>query len=374
MKLEIKKRVFGLDVLRALAITFVLVSHCTFLIYPEETYVWLNLIRLMGAVGVDLFFILSGYLIGGILLKLIESNKFTYLELIKFWKRRWFRTLPNYFLVLVLNILITLLIRNSLPDAIGNYFVFLQNFISPHPDYFTEAWSLSIEEYAYLGLPLLFYLVMALFKTTERKKLFIRTTIIVVLLLYLFKINYYMSVEVESYAYWSATFRKVVIYRLDSIYLGFIVVYLIKEYNTWIKRYTVLLALIGLILFLSIHISILVFNLMPNTHLGFYSFLYLQLLGLSLALVFPFCIQINYNGLIKGVVEFTSTRSYAIYLVNYSLILLHLQMVFEVSSMSVVNKIILVVVFLVISILISNAIYVYFENPILKYRDRKIPK
>ncbi len=63
------KRNFGLDLLRAIAISLVLISHCTYLLFPENESLLITFVRTLGAIGVDLFFVLSGYLIGGILLK-----------------------------------------------------------------------------------------------------------------------------------------------------------------------------------------------------------------------------------------------------------------------------------------------------------------
>ena len=81
-----KHKIFGLDVLRAIAILLVVVSHTTYLLFPNTEHVILTLIRAMGAVGVDLFFVLSGFLIGGILLKMIKKNQTKFSDFALFWK------------------------------------------------------------------------------------------------------------------------------------------------------------------------------------------------------------------------------------------------------------------------------------------------
>ena len=153
-------RLLGLDFLRAIAISLVLISHCTFLLFPDTTTQFIDLIRIMGAIGVDLFFVLSGYLIGGILIKFWDEDIPKWTTLFKFWKRRWLRTLPNYFLILILNVLIAFIIGLSLPKSVLLYTLFLQNFVVDHPDFFTEAWSLSVEEFAYLLLPFILFLIV----------------------------------------------------------------------------------------------------------------------------------------------------------------------------------------------------------------------
>lgn len=73
MNLPHSKRIFGLDFIRALAISLVVISHASLLIFPKSEHEVLIFIKTLGAVGVDLFFVLSGFLIGGIILKLIEE-------------------------------------------------------------------------------------------------------------------------------------------------------------------------------------------------------------------------------------------------------------------------------------------------------------
>ncbi|MFA5298283.1 MAG: acyltransferase [Lutibacter sp.] len=172
MSLTRINRVFGLDLIRSIAIGLVVMSHATLLVFPNSKNPIFIGIRILGAIGVDLFFVLSGFLIGGILLRHIELQKTRFEDLFSFWKRRWFRTLPNYFLVLFLNVLIFLFLGDNLPKSILLYIPFLQNFSTPHPDFFTEAWSLSIEEYAYLLLPFLLFFSFKFFKTAIMKNYF----------------------------------------------------------------------------------------------------------------------------------------------------------------------------------------------------------
>jgi peptidoglycan/LPS O-acetylase OafA/YrhL len=101
----------------------------------------------MGTLGVEIFFVLSGFLIGQILLRDFEQGV-NFKKLLHFWKRRWIRTIPVYYLVLFLKFV--------LAPAIGIniiwYFLFLQNNIYGI-DFFGVSWSLVIEEWFYLLIP-----------------------------------------------------------------------------------------------------------------------------------------------------------------------------------------------------------------------------
>lgn len=371
MNSELANRVFGLDFLRSIAIGLVVMSHATLLAFPNSISPFFTAIKILGAVGVDLFFVLSGFLIGGILLKYIALNNTNTKDLFRFWKLRWFRTLPNYILMLFINVLIFLFLGKDLPKTIGLYIPFLQNFSTPHPEFFTEAWSLSIEEYAYLFLPFFLFMSFKLLKNSNKEKLFLWVTLLSVLGLTCLKVLYYFTAEINSLHDWSTTFRKVVIYRVDSIYVGFLVVYFVRKYDEITEKFKWHLLILGIFIFILIHSIIYFFNIMPKTNLGFYVFVYLQTVILSLAFLFPYFSQLNYSGLFSNFIKFISVNSYSIYLVNYSVVLLGMQEIFDVSAASIFQKMGLIFLFLSITMIFSTIIYHYFELPILKYRDKK---
>jgi peptidoglycan/LPS O-acetylase OafA/YrhL len=140
-------RVKGFDGLRGLAVTMVFLEH----------FVLSGLG--LGSLGVSAFFVLSGYLIIGILHQQrvkIESgiSNFSY-EFRKFWERRVRRIFPIYFLVLVI-LSIKFMIRSKSINTEGLlwYFPFLSNIYIGHiaKDWgaFTHLWSISVEQHFYL--------------------------------------------------------------------------------------------------------------------------------------------------------------------------------------------------------------------------------
>ena len=116
-----KTRIYGLDLMRAIAIAMVVFSHALYIFQGYNNAI-ISGIQVIGVQGVEVFFVLSGFLIGGILLRLTKTTLFSRKELFHFWVRRWFRTLPLYFLMLLINILAALLIGYELPQTVWRYF------------------------------------------------------------------------------------------------------------------------------------------------------------------------------------------------------------------------------------------------------------
>ena len=144
-----QNRIFGLDLYRSLAIILVVAGH------GQSIMPFFQLIRAGGFYGVELFYVLSGFLIGSILIKLFsDSNSYDLKCVTTFWIRRWFRTIPNYLLFLTLNIVVWGSTVFVLP-----YFFFLQNFAWPCPSFMGESWSLAVEEWFYISIPLWFYVI-----------------------------------------------------------------------------------------------------------------------------------------------------------------------------------------------------------------------
>jgi len=155
-------RFSGLDHLRALAIILVFVYHYRIFGHPPN----LDEIGSFGWTGVDLFFILSGYLIGGQLFRRIAHHQpLSYAE---FYYKRLFRIVPAYLVVLALYFTFPGFKERSELPPLWRFLTFTQNFGLDilKKGAFSHAWSLCIEEQFYLLLPL-----FLLFGTGPKKKL-----------------------------------------------------------------------------------------------------------------------------------------------------------------------------------------------------------
>ena len=149
----------ALDGLRGLAIILVLFHHYTILQPVTDVDRMLVTIPLIGWCGVDLFFVLSGFLITGILIDARGSDRY----FVSFYARRTLRIFPLYYLIVFLSLIVlprfpavaALLAGDNPPDDQAAYWLYLTNFAVAERGAFSHgildvAWSLAIEEQFYL--------------------------------------------------------------------------------------------------------------------------------------------------------------------------------------------------------------------------------
>jgi len=148
-------RNFNLDAVRAAAISMVVLAHAAVL-SPVRHPLALSL-AWIGQFGVDLFFVLSGWLIGGLFWR--ERAATGTVRFPRFFLRRAFRTIPPYLVALLLAWLGVRLFAPVRAQFDVGYLLFLQNYYHKIP-FFSVSWSLCIEEHFYLFLPILVLLVL----------------------------------------------------------------------------------------------------------------------------------------------------------------------------------------------------------------------
>lgn len=369
MFINYRNRIFGLDVARAAAILFVLFSHSTLLLFPKHNHVIITIIQFFGAIGVDLFFVLSGFLIGGIIIKQIDENKTHPKDFFYFLVRRWFKTLPNYFIILLLNIMVYYIFNKAIISGIQKFFFFLQNFNHAIPIFFTESWSLSIEEFAYIIAPVLFLVNICFFKSVGKLKIFMLVTLAVIVVVTLNRLFFYFENDVTSYKHWSCQVRKVVVYRIDSIYYGFLAAYIFSKYFILWNQHKKTALISGIILFFTMHGFIFILDLQPQTSPLFYNIFYLPLASVSLLLLFPMLTNWKQATVLKKEITTISLLSYALYLVNYSLILLPIQQTVNVETFSQIEKLATLLFYWILSFFFAYVLYTCIEKPIMKLRD-----
>ena len=355
------KRIFGLDLLRAFAIIGVMIGHGAPLLSAAETsFPWIPL-----GDGVDMFFVLSGYLIGGILIKdFVIDGKLGLKDLGHFLKRRWFRTLPNYYLILGFNLLFAWMGWNmgTLKGFNLKFLWFGQNLAWPMQGFFWESWSLAIEEWFYLLFPIVFLLMSLMsLKKEHRKWLFLVASLLFLIIPTLLRIENF-SDSIDRY-YWDTVVRKVVIRRMDAIAFGLVSVWVAKYYPMVWKNMRWPLLVIGLILFWAMdHFR------QPVTTA------YAQIWIFSLSsLAYAFWLPILSSW--KTAPNWFMLPIRHISLISYSLYLVHLALISEVLQKwympETTGRAWLVFGgYMAIAILISTVLYYIWEKPMMNLRDR----
>jgi peptidoglycan/LPS O-acetylase OafA/YrhL len=184
----LKEKLYGLDHLRALAITLVFFFH-----YPnpssEDFPEWILNLKDFGWIGVDLFFVLSGFLIATQLFEEIaKQNKINFKA---FYIKRLFRIIPVYLVVVAIYFLVPAFREREELSALWKYLTFTQN-IGLNPSIngtFSHAWSLCVEEQFYLLFPLV--LLLLIYTKTFKKSIFIFIAIIIAAML----LRYFIWIE-----------------------------------------------------------------------------------------------------------------------------------------------------------------------------------
>lgn len=359
--LPAEKRVFGLDLMRALAILAVLMTHAQ-LVLPGEELAWIGTYAgVSGALGVELFFVLSGFLIGSILLSL-EPRFSTARTLPYFWQRRWLRTIPNYLLFLLINIAAAALVSRAIPNLLL-YVTFTQNWLWPHPAFFDQAWSLTIEEWFYLLFPISLFLLYRLLKSFDAA--FVISTGIFLVVPTVIRINWASAASLD----WDEYFRKVMWLRLDAIMYGVLAAWLKKRSpRAWVDGRGLLAVAGGLIVVASWSLFV-----GHQIHSDFFikTFLF-SVTSLGFACLLPVCDQWQ-NGresLLTRAVRLIALWSYSLYLCNLLVAQVFMFINERLPDMSFALGIVFFVSFFAINFGISGAVYTFFEKPFLDLRNR----
>ncbi len=380
-------RVFGLDVMRAAAILIVVNAHANIAL---GAYLHSSVINYILPDGVELFFVLSGFLIGGILIRIYEkAPQFDGAVVRHFWVRRWFRTLPAYYLVLLGLIAIALFrawrngVSSPLPSVsvLATYFVFLQNFAHYIPTFFDETWSLAIEEWSYLILPITLWGLTKLSPNRwPRQRIILLTILLIIIGTNLLRL---VRAWVIPISVGELGTRGIVLYRLDAIAYGVLAAY-IKHYFThfWLdKKWQRRLLILGLIFIVATAITASIWILKYYVSAGIYPYyvfykrsLYFPVAGLAMTALLPFMDNWR-NGpataaghwLTKAITHI-SLISYSMYLLNLSPIMI--TFIERIPTTSLQVGWLKVGVFWVLVLVLSTLMYKFYEKPATDLRER----
>ncbi|MFK7050319.1 O-acetyltransferase OatA [Flavobacterium columnare] len=350
-------RLRELDFLRGIAILLVLLRH-QFLFYWTEK---------MGWIGVDLFFVLSGFLVSGLLFK--EYQKHNKIDGKRFLIRRGFKIYPIFYLFYILY-LIPFYSNNKILDfrKIATDLLFLQNYATGWGYAYPASWSLAVEEHFYFGLVLSFYLVL---NNKRLDKIFFSYTnfftekilVFILVLILLFRVISNFCFEEQSIRNFTMTHL-----RVDALLFGVLISYLYhfkqdffrKKFNE-LRNCLLFLA----VLFLTFTPFIEPLNSFFVKTIGF-TLVYIAFgIFLCFILFIPNVNKILDQSLSKFIVDIIAKIGFC----SYSIYVIHTFVIFEVKQLNVENHYIHFILVLFFSCFLGYFMTYYVEKYFLKIRE-----
>jgi peptidoglycan/LPS O-acetylase OafA/YrhL len=341
-------RIFGLDLVRAVAILLVLASHLVDGLEP------------LGILGVELFFVLSGFLVGGIFLKVrLNEDPFSLSALVRFWRRRWWRTLPNYFLFLAVFTLIAWS-AGKFPGwgKILMYPVFLQNWLWPSDSFFLLSWSLAVEEWFYLLMPLFVILTGLVVRNLPAS--FAMGCLMMGVISCAARVLFFTDPP------WDSVARKVCLGRMDALAWGCVMAYGQQQMAAWYRGLCLVKsqAIVGAAVLGCIGA---VYYAYPDGRGPVPPEWLLAIVPLCFSLLLPTAANwTKLDGPVAKLITNTSKWSYSLYLVHIPIILLTLSAPFSGGGMW--QKLAFKLLALVASFGCSALLYRYYELPMMRLR------
>jgi peptidoglycan/LPS O-acetylase OafA/YrhL len=355
------RKIISLDALRGYAVLLVIVNHIPAI---GDNFIGRSIAKFAeitnaGYLGVQIFFVLSGFLISRILLKEKRTGEVSFK---RFYIKRFLRIFPIYYLsIVVFGILINW--KNALPVAlyISNYW-----FIFYHGDsHWRITWSLAVEEHFYLFWPLLIY-SLSINKSLFMVKYAIPITILLMAI---------GTVLLVPHALANAMLIRASHFQIFSLCVGSYLAF-IEEDICRIKRSYLLLVIGALIISLLIGRKFNEIDAAPNNTfmqmispifiLLFYSFC-----GVILLILFLNIPNNKYftKTIIGKPIQFMGRISYGIYLYHYSILYL-----FKITYPQIGGARFIPVktgvTALIVTLVVAVASYFIIERPLLRLKDR----
>lgn len=314
--------------------------------------------------GVPLFFVLSGYLIGGQLWAEIKQRKTV--DMKKFFIRRTFRIWPLYYFVLAIFLIFPAFPKADLIGKLSNIF-FLSNYISDNGAIPTIFWSLSTEEHFYIVGPLALIFCQKFFKIED--------------------IGVYLKPLIALF--FLPTFLRIITWKF---FLGD-PAFDIQVYGHYIYRpfHTHCEGLIGGMILSNLHHTTgISFNIKKGLAnwfltlalaclgLAFVSKVYLKILGISIGFVVLTWYLLSYKSWLSKLFSHwlffpIAKTSFALYLIHYPVVKHFYIVIAPKLSMSPFWVQILCLTYTtIISLFLSMILFHLIENPFLKLRRKFI--
>lgn len=359
-----RERLYGLDHLRALAIFYVFLFH--YFILSGGQPEWLPEFAAFGWSGVDLFFVLSGFLISNQLF--IQIKRKEHISFFSFFLKRSCRILPAFWVTVCLYFLVPLFREKEALPPLWRFLTFTQNFSLNFKDFgtFSHAWSLCVEEHFYLFLPLV--LILLQYTNTWRKSYLILLIFFLLgmaVRLYSYKQQYLpVSTEEDSFVYWYRYLYYPTYNRLDGLLVGVSIAYIYQ----FLPRFWLALSAHGNAITI-LSLSILLFAYFVCTDQ--------MSIGASV-LGFPI-IAIGYGCAVVGAISpgsflfnWKSKTTYWLAMLSYGIYLTHkgvIHLTHQLLEDYIVNSNVMLLVCMLTCLGFATILYFTIEKPFMRYRD-----
>jgi peptidoglycan/LPS O-acetylase OafA/YrhL len=357
-------KLLGLDHLRALAITYVFLFHYQFFGHPA----WEKNIAGFGWTGVDLFFVLSGFLISGQLFSTIAKGKTISIK--EFFVKRFFRIIPPFLFVLFLYFVFPALSEWGHLSPIWRYLTFTLNFGADAKKYgtFSHDWSLCVEEQFYLILPLTLCL-FTYFKAGKKAVYLILSLFSAGFMIRLWGWYHFIAPQLPTDnigSVWNRYIYYPTYNRLDGLLVGVSIAGLFTFYPSIkqkVNRHSNLIMLIGLIMLVGAY-----FVCTPQDN--FYTCVFgfpLIALAYGTILAAIVCTSNYFYNLKSFVTSQIATLSYSIYLIH-KIIIHAIQNLLEKAGLDKNSN--LTMLICIITVITAALIMRYaIEKPALRMRN-----
>lgn len=351
----------NLDILRFFAFCIVFVSHVSY----QWGFGFLTFLIQQGNLGVDFFFLISGFLISYLLIQ--EKKTVGNISLSKFYIRRGLRIWPLYFFIIFTIILVqtTLGHISELPRAIYLYGIFLGNFdrvyngfntVSQLPG-FGVLWSISVEEQFYFLIPIVLFSIRSV-------RNILWGTIIFHLLSIVYKIYVISIIRDTELAFRVLSFHS--FSKFDFISFGCMIACLIIFYRHTVERFIEFITwtMVGLLAVISFVLQYVSFNIKS---IYFDEILLPEFYCVFFGIVVMF---ICFNTRVKKMENSIISLFNYLGKISYGLYLYHFPIIYLLKYFKFSNGFFLAVTSIALTIVIAHISFIFLEKPFLNLKTK----
>jgi peptidoglycan/LPS O-acetylase OafA/YrhL len=360
-RLTTRNRQPGLDLLRAIAIMIVVVYHAGLFgfVLPYD-------VQRFGWVGVDLFFVLSGYLIAGQLLSALARGKSPNVR--RFYWRRALRILPAFLVIVAICVFLPSLREYPTMPPLWKLLTFTQNLGLRGGTTFSHAWSLCIESQFYLLLP---FLLLALARLRRGHWIIPCVVVLAGIVIRALIARANLSSPAPSFAVWQKFIYYPTYARLDPLTMGVCLAAIEHFRPTWWTALTKMAKWIWLPGLAAIVLALVLAEdplSITSCALGFP----LIALGFSALLLCAVSPELPFSRVAIPGAAFLATVAYSVYLSHK--LMIHAALTFGAGHGITETSLTGYFVMLFLILLGGSALFFAVERPFLQMRQRYVKR